>query len=381
MKYRMLGKTGLMVSEIGYGPEWLDGKTREHGRAIAEKCMEYGINICDCWMADPEVRSNLGESLLGYRDRWIIQGQLGSTWVNGQYLRTRDLKYVIPSFEDELRRFHTDYFDIGMIHYCDTQKDWDRIVNSDFLEYVMKLKRDGTVRCIGMSTHNPLIAKQAALSGLIDMLMFSINPIYDMLPPTEDVEDCFADVKDMTLGGIYKDRAELYALCERENIGITVMKGLASGRLFDIKRSPFGVTFTPVQCIHYALTRPSVASILCGYSELSHIDAAVAYETATDEEKNYATVLANAEFHASKNMCYYCNHCKPCPSNIDIAMVNKLYDLGVSQEKVPSSVREHYSNLEKHASDCIECGGCRTRCPFDVDIIDHMRKAKALFGK
>ena len=158
------------------------------------------------------------------------------------------------------------------------------------------------------------------------------------------------------------------------------MKGLASGRLFDAKRSPFGVALTPVQCLHYALTRPAVASVLVGYSEPAHVDAAVAYETATDEEKDYASVLAGASRHAYRDMCTYCNHCKPCPSGIDIAMVNKLYDLAVTQEKVPSSVLEHYRNLSAHASDCVECGGCRKRCPFDVDVISYMRKAKELFG-
>lgn len=380
MKYRQLGKTGLMVSEIGYGPEWLTGKTKEEGKAIADRCMEYGINICDCWMADPDVRSNLGDSLLGNRDKWIIQGHLGSTWQNGQYVRTRDLKEVIPSFEDELRRFHTDYFDLGMIHYCDQQADWDNLMHSDFIDYVRKLKEEGTIRHIGMSTHNPLIAKQAIEAGVVEMIMFSVNPIFDMLPPTENLEECFGDVKDMTLGGIYKDRAELYALCERENVGITVMKGYASGRLFDEKRSPFGVAMTPVQCLHYALTRPAVASVLVGYSEPAHVDAAAAYETASQEEKDYASVLANAKAHAYKDMCTYCNHCKPCPAELDIAMVNKLYDLGITQKELPASIAEHYRNLEKHASDCLECGGCRTRCPFDVDVIGYMRKAKELFG-
>ena len=380
MRYRQLGKTGLMVSEIGYGPEWLEGKTREEGKAIADRCMQYGINICDCWMSDPEVRSNLGDSIRGFRDRWFIQGHFGATWQNGQYLRTRDLKHVIPAFEDELRRLHTDYFDIGMIHYVDEQAEWDRIQDSPFLQYVMKQKENGTVRHIGLSTHNPLIAKQAVQSGIVEMLMFSVNPVFDMLPPSEDLEDYRAEEFDAGLGGIYRDRAELYALCEREGVGITVMKGLASGRLFDAKRSPFGVALTPVQCLHYALTRPAVASVLVGYSEPAHVDAAVAYETATDEEKDYASVLAGASRHAYRDMCTYCNHCKPCPSGIDIAMVNKLYDLAVTQEKVPSSVLEHYRNLSAHASDCVECGGCRKRCPFDVDVISYMRKAKELFG-
>ena len=380
MRYRILGKTGLKVSEIGYGPEWLEGKTKEEGRAIAIKCAEHGINICDCWMSNPDVRSNLGDSLVGMRDKWIIQGHIGSTWQDGQYKRSRDLKEVIPAFEDELARFHTDHLDLGMIHYCDEQADWERVINSDFIEYVRNLKREGKILHIGMSTHNPLIAKQAIEAGIVEMIMFSINPIFDLLPPSEDIDEAFGDITDETLGGIYKDRAELYALCESKNIGITVMKGYASGRLFDAKRSPFGVALTPIQCLHYALTRPAVASVLVGYSELWQIDEAARYETATSEEKDYATVLAKAEHHAYKDLCTYCNHCKPCPSDIDIAMVNKLYDLATTRDEIPSSVLEHYRNLTHHACDCIECGSCKSRCPFGVDIVSYMRKAKNLFG-
>lgn len=381
MRYRRLGKTNLMVSEIGYGPEWLEGRTREEGRAIADRCMEYGINICDCWMVDPDVRSNLGDSIEGFRDRWIIQGHIGSTWQNGQYVKTRDLSKAVPAFEDELRRFHTDYFDLGMIHYCDSEADWENMKKTGFLDYVRGLKEAGKILHIGMSTHNPLMAKKAIEEDVVEMIMFSVNPIFDMCPPTEQLEDLRAETFDPSLGGIYKDRAELYSLCEREDIGITVMKGYASGRLFDAKRSPFGVALTPIQCLHYALTRPAVASVLVGYSEPDHVDAAVRYEDATDEEKDYATPLAGAERHAYKDMCTYCNHCRPCPKGLDIGMINKLYDLASTRDQVPSSVRQHYLDLERHASDCAECGGCMKRCPFGVNVIDYMHKAKELFGE
>ena len=75
----------------------------------------------------------------------------------------------------------------------------------------------------------------------------------------------------------------LYKACEENDVGITVMKGFAGGRLFDAKRSPFGVCLTPVQCIHYALTRPAVCSIMCGYDTKEQVDAAVGYEG----KKNY----------------------------------------------------------------------------------------------
>ncbi len=129
------------------------------------------------------------------------------------------------------------------------------------------------------------------------------------------------------------------------------MKGYAGGRLFSAQTSPFGVALTPVQCLHYALTRPAVASVMVGYDTPEHVAAAVAYETAAEEEKDYATVLANAPRHAYSGQCTYCGHCAPCPAGIDIAMVNKLYYLAVMQEEVPSAVRAHYIGLTAGGGD------------------------------
>ena len=140
------------------------------------------------------------------------------------------------------------------------------------------------------------------------------------------------------------------------------------------------MALTPVQCIHYALTRPAVASILVGYDTPEHVDAAVAYETAAEEERDYASVLAKAPHHAYGGQCTYCGHCAPCPAGIDIAMVNKLYDLASMQGEVPATVRAHYQALSATAADCIACGGCETRCPFGVPVVERMEKAKKLFG-
>ena len=167
---------------------------------------------------------------------------------------------------------------------------------------------------------------------------------------------------------------------EENDVGITVMKGFAGGRLFDEKRSPFGVSLTPVQCIHYALTRPAVCSIMCGYDTKEQVNDAVAYETATEEEKDYASVIANAPFHSYKGECTYCGHCKPCAADLDIAMINKFYDLATMQPEVPATIRSHYELLEHKASECIGCQECETRCPFGVPIAERMEKTAKLFG-
>lgn len=380
MRYRMLGRTGLEVSEIGFGAEWMEKKSAAEVKAVTDACAEAGINILDCWMAGPEVRSNLGAAIAGARDRWIIQGHIGSTWQDGQYVRTRDMDKVRPAFEDLLARLGTDHVELGMIHYVDDVDEYEDIMAGDFIAYVRDLKAAGTVRHIGLSTHSPQVAKLAALSGEIEAVMFSVNPAFDLLPATASLDEAFTFAYDDALKGMDPARAELYALCEREGVGLTVMKGYAGGRLFSAETSPFGVALTPAQCIHYALTRPAVASIMAGFDAVGHVADACAYETASDEERDYASALAGAPRHAYFGQCTYCGHCAPCPSGIDIATVNKFLDLALMQAEVPASVRAHYEALDANAADCTGCRSCEPRCPFGVSVAERMEQAEKLFA-
>ena len=125
MKYRRLGKTNLEVSEIGFGGEWLERHPEEDGIALIRHAGDLGINIIDCWMADPKSRDIIGRAIAPNRDRWYVQGHIGSTWQEGQYVRTRDMRFVKPAFEDLLGRIGGGYIDLGMIHYVDSPEDWD----------------------------------------------------------------------------------------------------------------------------------------------------------------------------------------------------------------------------------------------------------------
>lgn len=380
MQYRRLGKTNLMVSEIGFGAEWLERHNEEECQALIDRAETLGINILDCWMSDPNVRTNIGKILSGRRGRWLIQGHIGSTWQDGQYVRTRDVEKCRTAFEDLLTRLQTDYIDLGMMHFIDQESDWEDAVNGPFLQYVKELKESGKIRHIGMSTHNPAMAMRAVKSGLVKMILFSINPAFDLLPPTDNLDNYFVEEYQADLGGIDPERAKLYRLCEQNDVGLTVMKPFAGGRLFDAKRSPFGVALTPVQCIHYCLTRPAVAAVMAGYDTPEHIEQAAAYENASAEEKDYASVLAHAPRHTfSQGECTYCGHCKPCPAEIDIAMVNKYYDLAVMQPEIPATVKAHYLALEHSAAACIGCQECESRCPFGVKIAERMDKTAKLF--
>ncbi|MBQ3399795.1 MAG: aldo/keto reductase, partial [Lachnospiraceae bacterium] len=89
MNYRRLGKTGLMVSEVGFGGEWLEHHEAAEAADVIRYAAAQGINIIDCWNPNPENRDRLGLGLAGNREHWILQGHIGATWQNGQYVRTR----------------------------------------------------------------------------------------------------------------------------------------------------------------------------------------------------------------------------------------------------------------------------------------------------
>ena len=380
MRYRSLGKTGLKVSEIGFGAEWIGKMEETDLRAMAKAAVEAGVNIVDCWMSDPSVRSALGKAIEPERDRWIIQGHIGSTWQDGQYVRTREMSKVVPAFEDLLTRLRTDHVELGMIHYVDDLAEFEQIMAGEFFEYVQKLLAEGKIDHIGLSTHNPDVALAAVSDGRIEMIMFSVNPAFDLMPATSDINEYFGDYADDGLAGMDPIRAKLYAACERADIGITVMKGYAGGCLLDAEKSPFGVALTPAQCLHYCLTRPAVCSVLCGIESVAQLEEALAYETAGSDELDYASVLAGAPKHSYYGQCTYCGHCAPCAAGINIALVNKFADLAEMQSEVPASVREHYRALETTAGACIGCQDCESRCPFGVPIAQKMAATAELFG-
>ncbi|MFV0399646.1 MAG: aldo/keto reductase [Oscillospiraceae bacterium] len=384
MIYRALGRTGMKVSEIGLGCEHLQGKDAQTVKNMIDAALEQDVNILDIFMSEPQVRSDIGAALRGRRDKVFIQGHIGAIWKDGQYGRSRNIDECKAAFQDLLDRLETDYIDIGMIHFVDTMEDFEETFSGPVIEYAKELREKGIIRAIGMSSHSPLVAKRAVETGLIEVLMFSLNPAYDILPEETVIDNLFnpESYKDESLRGVNLQRDALYKTCETMGTAITVMKGLGGGALLHVEASPFGIALTPVQCAHYALTRPAVASILVGCIDGGQLSAATAYETATEAERDYSVALSATPKFSLRGKCMYCNHCLPCPSRIDVAQVNKYLDLAqMSTDSPPATVKEHYAALESHASDCIQCGECEERCPFDVPVISKMEQAAAIFGK
>ncbi|MDD3037796.1 aldo/keto reductase [Bacteroides sp.] len=381
MEYRILGNTGLSVSVIALGCEGFIGKKEEQVCSEMDFAISKGINFIDLYSSNPELRSHIGKALSGHRQDFIIQGHLCATWENDQYLRTRNIEKTLASFEDQMTRLQTDYLDIGMIHYVDSEQDLQDIFDGPIIQLALRLKQEGRIRYIGLSSHNPAVALLAVKSGLIDVLMFSINPCYDLQPPSENVDDLWADENyERPMRNIAPERERLYELCEKRGVGLDVMKVYGGGDLLSEKNSPFGKAMTPVQCLEYALTRPGVDAVMVGCKSCEEIQAAVNWCVATKEEKDYTQVMSGMDKFSWQGHCMYCGHCAPCSVGIDIASVNKYYNLTNAQDEIPETVREHYKVLTHHASECIGCGQCEANCPFGVSIIQQMQMAVERFG-
>lgn len=382
MKYREIKRcNNIKVSEIALGCEGFMKKSKDEYKTMIDRAIELGINFIDMYTSNPDFRDNMGYALSGRRDKFVLQGHIGSTWENGQYLRTRDVSKTRIAFEDQLKRLGTDYIDIGMIHYVDGLSDFEEVFSGDFIKYCLELKEKGIIKAIGMSSHNPIVAKKAVETGYIDVLMFSVNAAYDMQPPNEDVEELWnpENYKNQLIN-IDPDRQELYELCERENVAIDVMKAFGGGDMLNAELSPFGVAFNEYQCIEYCLTRPGVISVMAGCRSIEEMEKAVSYFDAAREEKDYSLVLSKMEKFKFEGNCMYCGHCAPCTVGINVADVNKYLNLSLAQGEVPETVADHYKLLGHHAGECIECGQCESNCPFAVEIIKKMRMAKDMFG-
>lgn len=380
MIYREIGKTGMAASIIGLGAEHLDNRPYEVCEEVIQAALESNINIIDVFMPGTPVRENISKALKGNRDKVLIQGHIGSVDIREQYDRTRNVAACRKYFENLLTSFKTDYIDLGMMFFIDTEEDYREAFETEYISYVKKLKQEGKIRAIGASSHDPEMAARIVETGTVELLMFSTNLAYDMLPSDTYIIDVIGKKLDSGgLNGINPKRAHLYELCENRGVSITTMKTLGAGKLLSPDFSPFGQALTAGQCIHYALTRPAVVSALIGCKTRKEVLEAANYLNLSDEERDYSKSVQS--FKGTLNAkCMYCNHCLPCPSQIDIAAITKLLDVAVLDESnISAQIREQYNTSLHKASECIACGNCEAKCPFSVNIIENMQNAARLF--
>lgn len=371
MNTRILGRTGAAVSTISMGTEYLINKPQEHVDAVIHTAIERGINYFDVFYGQGFVREIYGRAFAGYRDRVMLTAHLGAVEENGDSARSRDPKLSQHFFHEYLRPMQTDYVDVLFLHNSDGQEDYDTIMAPGGLaDLAQQLQEQGKARFVGFSGHTVSTARQAAESGIVDVLMFPVNLTANAVP----------------------GKRELLQACASNNVALVAMKPFAGGRLLQPETRVSletwqmggeGAEFqkerpiTPVQCLHYVLSQVGVSTAVPGFQTVEQLDQGMAYYEATEEEKDFSGLLAAFAQYQTGD-CVYCNHCLPCPMAIDIGRVNRLYDM--ASVTMTDALRADYAALDSNAYDCIQCGTCEERCPFGVAVIDKMEKAAALFA-
>ena len=369
MEKRKLGRTGVDVGMIGLGTEYLNDVPRETTVSVIREAIDRGINYIDIFFAHAEIRDDIGIALEGRRDKVMIAGHLGSAAdEDSQYYKTRDRELSEKFYLDFLTRLKTDYADVLMLHNVDPEDEYEEVMDN-LLESAQRFQKKGKARFMGLSTHRPKVALRAIAEGIIDILMYPVNLAADAMP----------------------GRKELLNTCVSNNIGLIAMKPYAGGKLLqnvksismehyqsgwkDMKKD-ITASITPVQCISYVLSQIGVSTIVPGVRNVDELGTALDFLSATDEERDFSSIIEGFQEY-QEGECVYCNHCLPCPATIDIGKTTRLME--TAQYAISNAIRAEYDALSSKASECLQCGDCVERCPFDVDVIANMEQAVELF--
>jgi hypothetical protein len=373
MILRDLGKTGLRVGEIGLGTEHL-GRTSKAKATIVDvvdKAVENGINYFDLIFNFREYLDNYGAAFKDHRDKLVLTCHLGSAERNGQYFKTRSVGICEKVFADALSRLGTDYVDVANVTYVKDMKEYEEVTRAgSVLDLADRLKKEGKVHHVGISTHDVSVVQTAARSGKFEVVTYQVNMANNAL----------------------SGRNKALATCAREGVGLVAMKPFAGGRLL-MRNKTVGIiplkkgggstitlkipaAMTPVRCIAYTLSQVGVSTTVPGVNSLEELDEILSYLDATAAEKDYSEIVKTFKEY-EVGQCVYCNHCLPCPSGIDIGQATRLLDtakLGLTED-----AKATYNELETKASECTKCGVCMGRCPFGVDIISNLERVASLF--
>ena len=367
MEYRQLphGNEREKFSVLGLGMGGIQHTPPEEIEAIIRKAIDHGVNFFDL-CAGGAVYAPFARAIAGQREKVFLQVHFGAVYdEKGEYGWCRDFDTIRKTFLWELETLGTDYVDFGFLHCVDEHEDFDKLVAIGVLDYLKELKAQGVVKHIGFSSHTPSVANRIIDTGLVDMMMFSINPAYD-----------FEKGDDYGIGSV-GERFALFQRCHKEGVGISVMKPFFAGQLLTAEQSPFGAALTHAQCLQYAIDRPGVLTAVPGVQTMEHLDQLLAFLQATDEEKDYL-VIGSFTADTLAGVCVYCNHCQPCPAGIDVGLANKYYDLALAGDAIAAN---HYSKLSVKADACLKCGHCDSRCPFGVKQMSRMADIDRYFSR
>lgn len=335
MEYRILGKTGLRVSRMGFGGIPIQRIDAEGTKALMQKMLDMGINYIDTARAYTVSESYLGYALEGIRDKFVLATKA----------RGLTKEAITADIETSLKNLRTDYIDLYQFHNP-SMADLDTILApGGALEAMVEARAAGKIGHIGLTTHSTAVFARALELDWVETIMFPYN--------------------------IVETQAEdLIAKCTEKNIGFVCMKPLAGGAIEN-----------GTLAMRYLAANPAVTEIIPGMAEISELEenAAAVENTAPLTEEEQAAVAA-VRAQLGTQFCRRCNYCAPCTVGISIPNVF-LFEGYLSRYGLEGWARERYATLAHTASECIECGACEPRCPYGLPIREMLKRAAKGFGR
>ena len=320
-----LGRTNIIVSKNGFGALPIQRISKEDAAHLLRKAYEGGINYFDTARFYTDSEEKIGIALSDVRENIIISTKTMRTTVEGFW---RDL-------EESLTLMKTDYIDIYQFHnpsFCPKPGD-----GTGLYEAMLEAKRLGKIRHIGMTNHRLSVAEEAVRSGLYDTLQFPFSYLASE-----------------------KEEA-LVRLCEEMDVGFICMKALAGGL---ITRSDAA----------YAFLADYPVAPIWGVQREHELDEFLAYNenppVMTDELRAF---IESERRELIGDFCRGCGYCMPCPVGIQINNAARM-SLMIRRAPVDAQLSEASQAMMKKIEACINCGKCKSLCPYGLDTPSLLKK-------
>ena len=335
MEYRVLGKTGLEISRLGFGGIPIQKIDAEGTRVLVGELVDKGVNFIDTARGYTVSEEYLGYALEGVRDKFVLATK--------SMARTKEA--MASDIDVSLRNLRTNYIDLYQIHNP-SAADLDTVTaEGGALEALFEARAAGKIGHIGITLHSVELFRRAIELDWVETVMFPYNLVE-------------------TQG------EELIAECERKNIGFICMKPLAGGAIEDARLA-----------MRFILNNSAVTVVIPGMAETSEIreNASVSSDTSALSEEEIENI-EKIRAELGTNFCRRCNYCAPCTAGINISAVF-LFEGYYSRYDLKDWAAARYSSLAKTASDCIGCGACESRCPYNLPIREMLKRAAEVMGK
>lgn len=334
MEYRILGKTGLKISRLGFGGIPIQRIDAEGTKTLIHQLKDAGVNYIDTARGYTVSEEYLGYALEGIREDFVLATKSMS--------RTREA--MAKDIETSLKNLRTDHIDLYQIHNPTTAQLEQVVAPGGALEALLEAKAAGKVGHLGVTAHSPDTFKMALEMDWVETIMFPYNIVESQ-------------------------GQELIHQCAEKNIAFICMKPLAGGAIEDANLA-----------LRYICANDDVTVVIPGMAEPKELqqNLAAVSNTAplTDEEK---AKFQQVRDQLGTQFCRRCNYCQPCTVGISISNVF-LFEGYLQRYGLADWAKDRYAGLEKKASDCVGCGACEERCPYHLPIREMLKQAVKDFG-